>query len=178
MFLQRFYALLKTRNREFLRDRSSVGWNILMPVLIIAGFALVFSGDFADQYKVGIVQPTEELDENQFFVLNCLVDIKSKGNAMGARSGAEYLEGLASTKREIWLGGEKVEDDSFLIMFNAHTEAVTFTVPEDLEAFRWQVVLDTSREMTCADLVGSEDAWPVEGWSVVLLQQINGDLSP
>ncbi|MCP5024944.1 MAG: 4-hydroxyphenylacetate 3-hydroxylase [Actinomycetia bacterium] len=29
---------------------------------------------------------------------------------MGARTGAEYLEGLASTKREIWLGGEMVED--------------------------------------------------------------------
>ena len=59
MFLKRFFALLATRNREFLRDRSSVGWNILMPVLIIAGFALVFSGDFADQYKVGIVKGAE-----------------------------------------------------------------------------------------------------------------------
>ena len=56
MFLKRFLALLSTRNREFLRDRSSVGWNILMPVLIIAGFALVFSGDFADQYKIGVVK--------------------------------------------------------------------------------------------------------------------------
>ena len=59
MFLQRFYALLSTRNREFIRDSSSVGWNIIMPLLIIAGFALIFSGDFADQYKVGIVQTTD-----------------------------------------------------------------------------------------------------------------------
>ena len=54
MFLQRFLALLATRNKEFIRDRSSVGWNVIMPILIVAGFALVFTGNFADQYKVGI----------------------------------------------------------------------------------------------------------------------------
>ena len=59
MFLQRFLALLSTRNKEFLRDRSSVGWNIVMPVLIVLGFALVFSGDFADQYKVGVIQTSD-----------------------------------------------------------------------------------------------------------------------
>ncbi len=30
-----------------------------MPLLIIAGFALIFSGDFADQYKVGIIQTSD-----------------------------------------------------------------------------------------------------------------------
>lgn len=59
MFLQRFLAILTTRNKEFLRDRSSVGWNIVMPVLIVVGFALIFSGQFADQYKVGIVQVSD-----------------------------------------------------------------------------------------------------------------------
>ena len=68
--------------------------------------------------------------------------------------------------------GERVVDDSFMLLFNAHTEAVTFTVPEDLAGYEWQVVLDTSREMTCADLLGATDAWEVEGWSVVLLQQV------
>jgi ABC-2 type transport system permease protein len=63
MFLQRFLAILTTRNKEFLRDRSSVGWNILMPVLIVAGFALIFSGDFADQYKVGVLQTPDSNDE-------------------------------------------------------------------------------------------------------------------
>lgn len=90
-----------------------------------------------------------------------------------ARSLAVFLNGKALPTPGP--RGEKVEDDSFLILFNAHTEAVTFTAPEDLEAYRWQVVLDTSREMTCADLVGHKDAWPVEGWSVVLLQQVNGE---
>ena len=68
--------------------------------------------------------------------------------------------------------GERVTDDSFLLLVNAHTEPVTFTVPDDLHDFAWQVVIDTSRTMTCADLIKSADAWQVESWSVVLLQQI------
>ena len=68
--------------------------------------------------------------------------------------------------------GERVSDDSFILLFNAHTEPVTFTVPEDLAGYEWQVLIDTSREMTCADLLGPSDAWEVEGWSVVLMQQI------
>ena len=68
--------------------------------------------------------------------------------------------------------GEKVEDDSFVLLFNAHTKPVTFSVPDDLSGFEWQVVLDTSREVTCTDLLKAGDAWEVDGWSVVLLQQI------
>lgn len=55
MFFNRFLALLNARNKEFMRDRSSLSWNILMPIFIIAGFAFVFTGDFSDQYKVGIL---------------------------------------------------------------------------------------------------------------------------
>lgn len=59
MFFRRFLALLSARNKEFLRDRSSLSWNVLMPVLIVAGFAVTFNSDFTDQYKVGIVQFSE-----------------------------------------------------------------------------------------------------------------------
>ncbi len=54
MFLKRFFALLNARNKEFLRDRASTSWNILMPVLIVSGLAVTFTSDFSDQYKVGI----------------------------------------------------------------------------------------------------------------------------
>ena len=55
MFFKRFIALLNTRNKEFMRDRSSLSWNIVMPILLIAGFSLIFTGDFSDQYKVGVL---------------------------------------------------------------------------------------------------------------------------
>ena len=55
MSFKRFSALLSTRNKEFFRDRSSLSWNILMPVLIVAGFSFAFSGDIGKQFKVGVV---------------------------------------------------------------------------------------------------------------------------
>jgi ABC-type multidrug transport system permease subunit len=60
MPFKRFLALLSARNKEFLRDRSSLSWNVLMPVLIVAGFAFTFSGDFSDQYKVGVVDLAQQ----------------------------------------------------------------------------------------------------------------------
>ena len=55
MFIKRFLALLNARNKEFIRDRSSLSWNILMPVLIVVGFAITFTSDYSDQYKVGVI---------------------------------------------------------------------------------------------------------------------------
>ncbi|HXH02263.1 MAG TPA: ABC transporter permease [Candidatus Competibacteraceae bacterium] len=52
---RRIYAVFKARNREFLRDRSSLAWNILFPVLIVIAFAVIFRGEGAvEQYKVGL----------------------------------------------------------------------------------------------------------------------------
>ncbi len=52
---QRFFSVLKARDREFIRDRSALAWNILFPLLIILGFAYAFTGDKMDQYKIGVV---------------------------------------------------------------------------------------------------------------------------
>ena len=52
---QRFSAVLKARNLEFWRDKSSLGWNIAFPVLLLAGFAVIFSGDGRALYKVGLL---------------------------------------------------------------------------------------------------------------------------
>jgi len=73
MNLRRFLTVLAARNREFIRDRSALGWNILFPVLIVAGFAFAFSGKPLDQYKVGVYTeaPLQKLatvkEEQAFF---------------------------------------------------------------------------------------------------------------
>ena len=51
----RIYALFVARNLEFFRDRSSLGWNILFPVLVIFVFAYAFNEDNPEKYKVGVV---------------------------------------------------------------------------------------------------------------------------
>ncbi len=67
MSWRRFLAVLKARNREFIRDRSALGWNIFFPVLIVAGFAFAFSGKPMDLYKVGVyaADPVQKLAEVQ-----------------------------------------------------------------------------------------------------------------
>lgn len=70
MSFKRFSALLSTRNKEFLRDRSSLAWNILMPVLIVTGFAFAFSGDIGDEYKVAVInQDSASASAQQFLQL-------------------------------------------------------------------------------------------------------------
>ena len=54
MNTRRFIATLAARNREFLRDRMALSWNILLPVMIVMGFAFAFTSDNQDLFKVGV----------------------------------------------------------------------------------------------------------------------------
>lgn len=72
MNIKRFFAVFKARNIEFFRDKSSLGWNLFFPVLLLIGFSFIFSGDGRSAYKVGIIndsanniqQPAD--DKNHF----------------------------------------------------------------------------------------------------------------
>ncbi|MBT8342466.1 MAG: ABC transporter permease [Desulfatitalea sp.] len=69
MNFKRLWSMFKSRNHEFFRDRAAFGWNFLFPFLIIAGFAVIFSGDNHKAYKVGIF-PCNETDADQ--IVACL----------------------------------------------------------------------------------------------------------
>ncbi len=51
---RRYLAVMHARNIEFLRDRTALGWNLLLPVLLVAGFAFLFSEQAGETYKVAI----------------------------------------------------------------------------------------------------------------------------
>ncbi|MEY6431497.1 ABC transporter permease [Thioalkalicoccus limnaeus] len=51
----RILAIFVARNREFYRDTAGLAWNILMPILMIVGFAFIFRGDAADVFKIGVI---------------------------------------------------------------------------------------------------------------------------
>lgn len=55
MNFKRFFSVVKARNLEFFRDKSSLGWNIIFPVLMLAGLSFVFSGDGRGIYKIGVI---------------------------------------------------------------------------------------------------------------------------
>jgi len=56
--MKKFLAILHARNMEFIRDKSSLGWNILFPLLLVLGFAAVFSGGPKPLFKVGVIGDT------------------------------------------------------------------------------------------------------------------------
>ncbi len=60
--IQRILAIFHARNLEFLRDKATLGWNVAMPLLLVAGMAAIFSGGDRAQYKVGVVQPAAQID--------------------------------------------------------------------------------------------------------------------
>ncbi len=62
MNLTRMMALMRARFREFYRDKASWSWNLAMPILIIAGFAFIFSGDSKDLFKVAVLQSDSKAD--------------------------------------------------------------------------------------------------------------------
>ncbi len=63
--LQRIYAIFIARNREFLRDRGTLAWNLALPLVLMIGLSLAFSGDGRDQFTVGVLQETADLDIEQ-----------------------------------------------------------------------------------------------------------------
>jgi len=60
--LKRIRAVFVARNREFLRDRGTLAWNILMPVILVFGLAFVFGGEGRNQYTVGVLQGETAID--------------------------------------------------------------------------------------------------------------------
>jgi ABC-2 type transport system permease protein len=67
MSLKRILAVVVARNREFYRDKAGLGWNIFMPVVMVLGFAFIFSGPETDLFKVGVIGGTVD-DERPAFL--------------------------------------------------------------------------------------------------------------
>ncbi len=55
MNLHRVLAVVVARNREFYRDTAGLGWNVFMPVVMVLGFAFIFSNPNEAFYKVGVL---------------------------------------------------------------------------------------------------------------------------
>ncbi len=55
MSFSRLTAMTWARSLEFLRDFSALGWNIAFPVLMVGGFALIFSGPGQPLFKVAVL---------------------------------------------------------------------------------------------------------------------------
>jgi len=59
--LNRIYAIFRARNLEFVRDRGSMSWNLILPVALMFGLSFIFSADRAE-YTVGVLQTDTRID--------------------------------------------------------------------------------------------------------------------
>lgn len=62
--LRRIYAIFLGRNREFVRDRASFSWNLLLPIALMFGLSFALGGD-RNSYTVGVLQESETISEEE-----------------------------------------------------------------------------------------------------------------
>jgi isoamylase len=93
-----------------------------------------------------------------------------------AKSLGVFLNGDAT--RTIDEHGQRVVDDSFYVMFNAHSEPVEFVLPESKWGEQWTLALDTNDlpEHFAVETVGRSltagEHLHVHAWSLVLLRRL------
>ncbi|WP_017304868.1 glycogen debranching protein GlgX [Spirulina subsalsa] len=70
--------------------------------------------------------------------------------------------------------GERIIGDSFLLLFNAHHEPLDFAIPEGLQNWRWQVVIDTelTQLVKLGKIYQGEDELTLVDRSLVVLRRL------
>jgi glycogen operon protein len=87
-----------------------------------------------------------------------------------AKSMAVFLNGEAIPSPDS--RGEQITDDSFLVVFNAHHEPLTFTLPPERFGPRWIRTLDSADVMDEGEQVGAGGKAVVQDRSLVLFRRI------
>ena len=89
-------------------------------------------------------------------------------NSAFARSVGIFINGDAIPGRDPW--GQRIVDDSFLVILNAYYEPIDWTVPRQWGE-HWQVVLDTARPAGNGTEVPATEPLEVEGRSILVLKR-------
>ena len=58
---KRIFAIFRARNLEFIRDRGTMAWNFVLPVMLVFGLSFIFSAD-RPVYSVGVLQTAADID--------------------------------------------------------------------------------------------------------------------
>ena len=90
-----------------------------------------------------------------------------------ARCFGVYLAGAAIERRG--RRGEPIRDSNFLLLLNAHHEAIGFRVSEILAGKSWTAMLDTTLDDPFqARPLPASGEYPLQGRSLALLQETAG----
>src|SRR5207302_662909 len=116
-----------TQDTAVLELRARQQRNVLVTLMLSQGVPMLLGGDEMGRFTPDAKEMSEE-DWQQGF----------------AKSLGVFLNG-ASIQRP-GEHGERVRDDSFYVVFNAHHEPLQFTLPPQQFAGRWMQVLDTASD--------------------------------
>ncbi|MCS5479328.1 glycogen debranching protein GlgX [Corynebacterium sp. YIM 101645] len=84
-----------------------------------------------------------------------------------------YLNGNAISEPDS--RGQKITDDSFILMFNAHYEEIEFTLPPRAFGVRWQLLVDTTEDIGYpieASIIEAKGTITVPARATMVLKQI------
>ena len=60
--LKRILAIFRARNIEFMRDRSTLSWNIILPMGLMFGLSFIFGAGDRPEFTVGVLQANLDID--------------------------------------------------------------------------------------------------------------------
>jgi ABC-2 type transport system permease protein len=108
-------AIIWARNLEFFRDKAALSWNVLFPLLLIAGIYFGFNNDTTYSFKAGVVGQASDLKQELITLpiidLNYIkyVDIENeaKGLQSLSRFGLDIL--IDPVHKEYWFNQESKE---------------------------------------------------------------------
>ncbi|MDR7385298.1 glycogen debranching protein GlgX [Promicromonospora iranensis] len=115
---------------------------------------------------------TEELGDIEWLDLTGARMDDTDWHQSYARTVAVFLNGDAISETSV--RGEAVVDDSFLLLLNAHSGALDFTLPPGAYGKAWTVVLDTDGSAEPGTVLDAGTGLTVTGHSVVVLTRPSG----
>ena len=108
---RRIFAVFRARNLEFVRDRSTMGWNLVMPIVLMFGLATAFGGEGRNAYTVGVLQDGAEIvvEEHPFLSTRYIrfvpIEDQDAGNLKIARHQLDLLVQFEGSKK-YWVNPE------------------------------------------------------------------------
>ncbi|HJS21958.1 MAG TPA: ABC transporter permease [Steroidobacteraceae bacterium] len=89
---RRLLAVLHARNLEFLRDRATLGWNVLLPVVLVIAMGLIFGGPERPLFKVAVLQSGASIETTQhpFLRTHYVEFFKAKSEADAVKKVARH----------------------------------------------------------------------------------------
>ncbi len=83
--MQRMLAVWHARNLEFVRDRGTLAFTLLLPVMLVIGMSFVFGGPERPLFKVGVLAPSTERNAHPFFAERFVEFVPVPGEDAGLR---------------------------------------------------------------------------------------------